>query len=79
MYLGDITVGDPNADTVTDTNAPVVGTNPLLTLAANLSNAIIPIKQGVPVNVAIAPQTQSFLLMGGALLAGLLVLNMVRR
>lgn len=75
MWLGDITVGDSTAD-----NSPApAADNPYVSLAANLVDMIHPYKQGVPLNVAIAPQTQTFLMMGGALLAGLLILNMVRR
>lgn len=76
MWLGDVTVGDssdPNAAPVID--AP----SPLLSLAANLVDMIHPYKQGVPVSLAISPQTQSFLMMGGILIGGLLLLNMVRR
>lgn len=73
MWLGDITVGDSNAPV--DASPP----SPWVSLAANVVDMIHPYKQGVPVNVAIAPQTQTFLMMGGVLVAGLVLLSLVRR
>lgn len=81
MWFGDITYGS-NQDQPSDPNAPPVAdapSNPYVSLAANLLDAIHPYKTGVPVNFNIAPQTQTFLMMGGVLIGGLLLLNMVRR
>ena len=88
MWLGDITF-DTSGVNVTDTSAPVDTSTPaptgpstsasLINLAADLASVITPYKSGVPVNLAISPQTQSFLIMGGVLLGGLLLLNMIRR
>lgn len=77
MWLGDITVGDSGAPS--DTTTPADTSSPWVSLAANLVDIVHPYKQGVPVNVAIAPQTQTFLLMGGVLVAGLVILSLVRR
>ena len=83
MWLGDITVGDSSdgTDAGTTGNAPMIvsAPNPLLSLAANLADAIHPYKSGVPVTVGLSADTQSFLLMGGILVGGLLLLNMVNR
>jgi hypothetical protein len=78
MWLGDITVGDDSSPTPAASSA-ASDVVPFVNLAAGLVNAIQPYKQGVPVNVAIAPQTQSFLMMGGFLVAGLVILNMLKR
>lgn len=79
MWFGDITYGS-DQDAPSDPNAPpaVAATpdNPYVSLAANLVDMIHPYKAGVPVNFNIAPQTQSFLMMGGALIAGLVVLSL---
>jgi hypothetical protein len=40
---------------------------------------IHPYKQGVPVTVGISPQTQSLLIAGGVLAAGLVILGFMRR
>jgi len=82
MWLGDITYGS-DQDAPSDPNAPPAvtpsGENSLVSLAANLVDMIHPYKQGVPVNFSIAPQTQTFLMMGGVLLGGLLLLSLVRK
>jgi len=90
MWFGDISVGDPN----TDPGVSIVPNDPagagilpqqpstasnLINIASGLVSAIQPYKQGVPVNVAISPQTQSFLMMGGVLIAGLVILSLVKR
>jgi hypothetical protein len=77
MWLGDITIGDPNLPSPVD--QPSAPPSPLVSLAANLVDMIHPYKQGVPLTVGISPQTQSFLMMGGVLIAGLVILNMVRK
>jgi hypothetical protein len=79
MWFGDITVGDPNADPNATPAVDSSTTSNLINIASGLVSAIQPYKQGVPVNVAISPQTQSFLMMGGILVAGLVVLSLVRR
>jgi hypothetical protein len=82
MWLGDISVGDPNADPNAATPAASSASSdvvPFVNLAANLVSAIKPYGQGVPVNVAISPQTQSFLMMGGLFIGGLVILNMLKR
>lgn len=82
MWLGDITLSDTGLDTGTapvDPNAAASAVNPYVSLAANLVDIIHPYKQGVPVNVAISPQTQTFLMMGGLLIGGLVILSLVRR
>jgi hypothetical protein len=81
MWLGDITVGDqtPPLLEATQVVPPVDTSNPYVSLAANLVDIIHPYKQGVPVNVAIAPQTQTFLMMGGILIGGLFILSLVKR
>lgn len=78
MWLGDVTVG---SDTLANDQSvsPGSSVNPYVSLAANLVDIIHPYKQGVPVSLAISPQTQSFLIAGGVLIGGLLILNMVRR
>lgn len=76
MWLGDITVG---SDSAVDPNASAAPASPWINLAANVVDMIHPYKQGVPVNVAIAPQTQTFLMLGGVLVAGLVILSLVRR
>lgn len=81
MWLGDITYGS-DQDQPSDPNAPpaaVTLDNPYVSLAANLVDMIHPYKAGVPVNFNIAPQTQTFLMAGGALLAGLVMLSMFRK
>jgi hypothetical protein len=79
MWFGDITVGDPNADPNAVPAVDSSNTSNLINIASGLVSAIQPYKQGVPVNVAISPQTQSFLMMGGILVAGLVILSLVRR
>ncbi|MGH8336546.1 MAG: hypothetical protein ACRETL_06975 [Gammaproteobacteria bacterium] len=83
MWLGDITVGADGSVTddgsLTASPAAPSDTSSFVDLAANLVDMIHPYKQGVPVNLAISPQTQSFLMIGGVLIGGLLLLNMVRR
>ena len=79
MWLGDITVGDPNAPPDASAAPAAPSDNSFVDLAANLVDIIHPYKQGVPVNVAIAPQTQSFLMMGGLLLGGLVILSLLKR
>jgi hypothetical protein len=76
MWLGDITVG---SDSAVDSAAPAAPASPWVNLAANVVDMIHPYKQGVPVNVAIAPQTQTFLMVGGVLIAGLVILSWVKR
>lgn len=80
--FGDVTVGTD------DTGMPVINSPPsavastpdnLVSLAANVVDILHPYKTGVPVNVGIDPQTQSFLMMGGLLAAGLVILSMVGR
>jgi hypothetical protein len=81
MWLGDITVGDstdPTATPVVDPNAAPSASNGLINLAAGLVNAIKPYGSGVPVNFAISPQTQSFLIAGGVLIGGLVIISMMR-
>lgn len=77
MWLGDITVGDDSTESTA--TPPSDTSSSLVSLAANLVDMIHPYKQGVPVNFAIAPQTQTFLIAGGVLIGGLLLLNMIRR
>lgn len=72
-HLGDFTVGD-DSQIATPTT-----TDNLVNLAANVVDILHPYKTGVPVNVGIDSQTQSFLMMGGILIAGLVILNMVSR
>lgn len=88
MWLGDISYGtDSNSDTtdssltaaIPSTTAPDASTNPYVSLAANLVDMLHPYKQGVPVNFSISPQTQNFMLMGGLLLGGLVVLGLLRK
>ena len=83
MWLGDIVSVGADGTIVDDGSisaAPAPGPpSPWIRLAADLADAIHPYKTGVPVNVNISPQTQSFLLMGGVAIGGLLLLNMIRR
>lgn len=72
-------LGDDSTTATTDTTAAPSGSSPLITLAADLVDAIHPYKQGVPVNLAISADTQSFLLTGGVLLAGVIILAMMRK
>ena len=77
MWLGDISFGDDTGDAPA---APAASSNDsLVSLAANLVDIIHPYKQGVPVNLAISPQTQTFLLAGFVGVAGLLVFNLMSR
>lgn len=80
MWLGDITYGDtvdPNATPPAE--APAPAPNPYVSLAANLIDMIHPYKAGVPVTVGISPQTQTFLIAGGVLIGGLVILSMMKR
>jgi hypothetical protein len=76
MWLGDIAIGD---DTAGDATPAPASDNSFMSLAANLVDIIHPYKQGVPVNIAISPQTQTFLLAGFVGVAGLLVFNLMSR
>jgi hypothetical protein len=75
MWIGGL--GDDSTDVPAP--APASPSSDALSLAANLVDIIHPYKQGVPVNVSIDSQTQSFLMMGGVLIAGLVILSMVKR
>jgi hypothetical protein len=83
MWLGDISIGDtptpdPNAAPTPAASSASSDITPYVNLAANLAQAFSP-KTGVPVTVGISSQTQSFLMMGGIFLGGLLLLNMMKR
>jgi len=83
MWLGDISVGDipipdPNASPTPAASSASSDITPYVSLAANIASAFAP-KTGVPVTVGISQQTQSFLMMGGILIGGLLLLNMIKR
>jgi hypothetical protein len=60
-----------------DDTTPDATQNSYVSLAANLVDMLHPYKQGVPVNVTIDSQTQSFLMMGGLFLGGLMMLNLI--
>ena len=86
MWLGDMSVGadgtviDDGSISLAPAPAPTdASSSPLIRLAADLADAIHPYKAGVPVTFSLSPQTQNLVMMGGLLVGGLLVLNMIRR
>ena len=74
-HLGDFTIGSDDSTSSSGTST----TDNLVSLAANVVDMIHPYKQGVPVNVGIDAQTQSFLMMGGLLVAGLVILSLAKK
>jgi hypothetical protein len=85
MWLSGISIGadgtviDDGSISAAPVAPPADTSSPLIRLAADLADAIHPYKTGVPVNLQISPQTQSFLIMGGVLIAGVVLLGMFRK